>query len=102
MSYRALLTDLGITPNYIGFRQVITAAELAKEDPDSLLMVTKALYPAVAQAHGSTAKAVERNIRFIVALAWKRNPTLLRSMAGYPLAARPKSAQFIAMLAALE
>lgn len=99
MSYHTLLADLGITPNYIGFQQAITAAQLAKEDPSSLLLVTKTLYPAVARQHTSTAKAVERNIRFIVELAWERNPDLLRRIAGYPLSNKPKAAQFIAMLA---
>ena len=40
---RETLKRLGITPNYIGFHQTITAVELAKLDPDRLVLVAKRL-----------------------------------------------------------
>lgn len=46
-------------------------------------MVTKWLYPDVAEQYKTNWKAVERNIRSIIALAWDSNPELLRKFSGY-------------------
>lgn len=99
MNYSETLKKLGITPNYIGFRQTVLAIEFAHECPERLLLVTKCLYPVVAKEYGTSWKAVERNIRSVITIAWERNPALLEYLAGYPLADKPKAAQFIAMLA---
>lgn len=93
------LKKLGITPNYIGYHQIITAVELARRDPDMLFLVTKSLYPEVAKLSGTSWKTVERNIRSVVSMAWERNPDLIRELAGYPMDSKPKAAQFISILA---
>lgn len=98
MNCHLALKKLGITPNYIGFHQILSAVEFVNRNPDTLFSVTKTLYPAIAKEYGTTWKAVERNIRSIVSMAWERNPALVRDMAGYPLKSKPKAAQFIAML----
>lgn len=98
MNCHLALKKLGITPNYVGFHQVLSAVEFVNQEPDALFSVTKTLYPAIAKEYGTTWKAVERNIRSVVSMAWDRNPALVRDMAGYPLKAKPKAAQFIAML----
>ncbi|MEA4934418.1 MAG: sporulation initiation factor Spo0A C-terminal domain-containing protein [Lawsonibacter sp.] len=92
------LKKLGITPNYIGFHQILSAVEFVNREPDALFSVTKTLYPTIAKEYGTNWKAVERNIRSIVSMAWERNPALVRDIAGYPLKTKPKAAQFIAML----
>ena len=99
MTYIETLKKLGITPNYIGFRQTALAIEFVHERPEWLLLVTKCLYPAVAKECGTSWKAVERHIRFVITIAWERNPELLDHLAGYPLCKKPKAAQFIAILA---
>ena len=93
------LKSLGITPNYIGFHQTICAVELVCRQPDTLFLVTKDLYPSVAKEYGTGWKTVERNIRFVISLAWDRNPGLIRELAGYPMKEKPRAAQFIAILA---
>ena len=98
MSCSEILKKLGVTPNYIGFRQTQSAVELVQEEPDALLLVTKCLYPVVAKEYGTTWKAVERNIRSVINMAWDRNPALLQELAGYPLGDKPRAAQFIAIL----
>ena len=98
MNCHLALKKLGITPNYIGFHQILSAVEFVNQEPDALFSVTKTLYPTIAKEYGTTWKAVERNIRSVVSMAWERNPALVRDMAGYPLKAKPKAAQFIAML----
>ena len=98
ISCHQTLKKLGITPNYIGFHQILSAVELAYHDIDALFSVTKTLYPAIAKEYGTTWKAVERNIRSAVSIAWARNPALLQALAGYPLKSKPTAAQFIAIL----
>ena len=95
-----VLCRLGITPNYLGFFHAAYGALLAAVDPQRLLLVTKWIYPAVAKRYGTTCKAVERNIRSAIAIAWKCNPGLLMELSGFQRAERPKNAQFLAMLAA--
>ena len=51
MNCHDTLKRLGITPNYIGYHQTITAVELAKCEPDMLCLVTKSLYPEVAKSY---------------------------------------------------
>ena len=99
MHCQQILNHLGITSNYIGFRQVLFAVALVQHDPNLLFLVTKELYPAVAKEYGTTWKAVERNIRSVISMAWTRNPDLIRSLAGYHMDTKPKAAQFIAILA---
>ena len=99
MYCQQILNHLGITSNYIGFRQTLYAVSLVQQEPNLLFLVTKELYPAVAKEYGTTWKAVERNIRSVIAMAWARNPDLLRSLAGYDMDEKPKAAQFIAILA---
>lgn len=98
MGCHLALKKLGITPNYIGFHQILSAVEFVHREPNALFSVTKTLYPAIAKEYGTTWKAVERNIRSIVSMAWDRNPALVRELAGYPLKSKPKAAQFISML----
>ena len=49
MNLSTLLFRLGITPNYKAYHQIITAITLSSENTGLLMLVTKQLYPAVAQ-----------------------------------------------------
>ena len=88
-----------MTANYKGFRQSAYAVFLAVKEPDRLGLVTKWLYPAVADRYASSCGAAERNIRTAAAVAWKNNPVLLSELAGYTLDVKPTAAQFISILA---
>jgi len=93
-----LLYSLGLSANYVGFGQLADGVAIAAQEPEALLMVTKWLYPEIAARHRTNWKAVERNIRLMLSLAWSRAPRELERMAGCPLTARPTPAQFIAIL----
>lgn len=95
-----VLYRLGITANYAGFRYTQYAVKLVMEDRAYLLLVTKQLYPAVAEHFSGTAGSVERNLRQAAALAWRNNPKLLAEMAGHPLSKRPSASGLLAILAA--
>lgn len=100
MEIRELLLHLGVTPNYRAFSFLLTALDLLREDATALLLVTKRLYPAIAQRHGTTWRAVERNLRTAAALVWQRNPALLQELAGYPMTRKPTVSQLLAILLA--
>ena len=95
---RRLLLRLGATPRYIGFDYVIHAIILSLEDSQYLLSVTKELYPDVARKYHTTIYSVERDIRTVITIIWKRNPHLLSQIAGYPLTKKPAVGEFIAIM----
>ncbi|MCI8631282.1 MAG: sporulation protein [Firmicutes bacterium] len=94
-----LLYRMGVTAKYIGFFHTACAVELAMEDPERLLLVTKWLYPDVAERYDTSWKSVERNIRTAANVAWQANPELLSEYAGFTLSERPCNSQFLAILA---
>lgn len=93
-----LLKRLGIFSTYNGFWQSVHAVRLATQNPGTLILVSKLLYPEVAKSFGVSWCVVERNIRTVAQIAWENNPDLLSELAGHPLRGRPKAAQFIALL----
>jgi len=93
-----LLYSIGLSANYVGFEQIAAALELAAAEPELLRMVTKRLYPEIAEQYGSTWKAVEHNIRTMLTFAWSAAPRRLEQMAGHALVHKPTPAQFLAIL----
>ncbi len=94
------LHALGITKRYHGYTQIICAIELALENENRLMDVTKQIYWVVADACACSRSCVERNIRTISHVAWKTNPARLKEIAGYPLTASPASSEFISIMVA--
>ena len=95
MDYHAILLQLGITPNYKGYHQMLTALEIVEANPEALTMVTKWLYPAVAKRHQTNWKQVERNLRIAVRTAWGTNRDFLQKLSPLPVKKRPTVSQFI-------
>ena len=94
-----LLNQLGVGGRYRGFQWMIRAIDLAREDPDRLLRLTKTIYPVVAQEFGTSWYCVERNLRTIVENCWEHgNRKLLQELAGYPLVERPSNGEFLDIL----
>ena len=89
MDYHAILLQLGITPNYKGYHQMLTALEIVEANPEALTMVTKWLYPAVAKRHQTNWKQVERNLRIAVRTAWGTNRDFLQKLSPLPVKKRP-------------
>ena len=94
-----LLQQLGLTANYIGFTHISDAVCLCAVSPKRLQLVTKLVYSEVARTHGTTWRAVERNIRNAGTLVWEENRPLLEHLAGRSLTHKPCSAQLLAILA---
>lgn len=95
-----LLHRLGVTENYIGFFQTSYAVRLCAEQPERLSLVTKWVYPEVAQAYRTTWTAVERNIRVVGGMIWQKNRPLLERLAHTRLEQKPRNAQLLAILTA--
>lgn len=93
-----LLYSIGFTANYAGYRQMMIALEIAAEEPETLCMVTKRLYPETARRCGTNWKAVERNIRTVLRSAWNNSQHKLEQITGYSFDDMPKPAQFLAIL----
>lgn len=94
----ALLRQLGITGNYLGFFQTAYAVYLAARQPERLILVTKWLYPEVAKHYDTTWFCVERNIRSVATIAWNNHRSYLEQLAKQPLPNRPTSSAFLAIL----
>lgn len=94
----SLLLNLGITANYAGFFYASRAVSMASSDMESLLLVTKRLYPEIAKHYHTSSKNVERNIRTVINIAWDNNPQLLSSLAKGSLPNKPTTSEFIAIL----
>lgn len=95
-----ILYRLGITANYRGFFHTVCAVDLAAEQPERLMLVTKWLYPEVARRYGTSWQAVERNIRSAADIAWRTDRALLEQMARTELPRRPSASRFLAILVA--
>ena len=95
-----LLYKCGLMANYTGFFYVSYAVYLIQLQPERLLLVTKWLYPEVAEHYRTNWKAVERNIRTAVRTVWELRPELLELMAGGRLEKRPSNTRFLAILVA--
>ena len=93
-----LLYRLGITPNYAGYYQTIYAIKLCQEQQDRLLLISKWLYPDVAKRYETSVGAVERNIRTVSNVAWKRNREFLEILAKINLDRPPCNAYFLTIL----
>ena len=93
-----LLYSLGITANYHGFFFTSDAIQLALQQPERLLLISKLIYPDIAKHYCTTWNNVERCIRKTTDVAWKLRPERINAIAMRNLECRPTNAQFISML----
>ena len=99
-STQNLLRYLKIPGTYKGYKQMVTAIDLAIEDEDRLLNVTIDLYPRVAEIHHTTSSCVQKNLRKIVAACWENGgKEQLESLLDLTYERRPFTKDFIDLLA---
>lgn len=94
----SFLYTLGLSENYTGFGYIVDAVRVALQEPESLQMVTKWLYPEVAKHYKKNWKSVERNIRTAISVMWDSASWKMEAMTGCPWGVKPTNAQFIAAL----
>lgn len=92
------LHKFGITRRYKGYRSVISAMRLLAEDESRITAVTKEIYMEIAALEHQNWKAVERNLRTVVQLAFNREPHLMNRIMGCELTEAPCTCDFLALL----
>lgn len=96
---RVVLRPLGLSGRYKGFRQLCCALELTAKEPERLNAVRESVCKEVAREFNCSWGSVDRNLRTIIARAWKVNPALLSEMAkDYPLTKKPSVGEFLELL----
>ena len=68
-----LLRNLGVPVRMVGYKYLRDAILIAVNDTDSLMSVTKNVYPEIAIKHGTSSGNVERNIRYVIESTWTRH-----------------------------
>lgn len=71
-SLHDLLRSMGLTRTYVGYKYLIRALELIREDPERLELVTKRIYPDVARTFAVKPSTVDGALRTAVRVCWKR------------------------------
>jgi two-component system response regulator (stage 0 sporulation protein A) len=101
-SIDAMLKALGVPYSCEGFAEIGDALRLCFDDPTLSRTVTKRLYPLLGEKHGKTRKAVERNIRSAIEMAFDRStPAVLERYFGNTVSAgrgRATNSEFLAAL----
>lgn len=77
------LKDLGLSQNLVCTKYISLALQYYSENPESFNMLTKILYPYLADANQSTPGAVEKNIRFAIKRVKKENTPLYQKIFRY-------------------
>lgn len=93
-----ILRPFGITPKYVGCRQLAMALEIIRDDPDSLEAIGKRVYQPIAKKYHCQWSSVERNMRTLSTRAWNEDPAYLQHLAGYPLTFAPSAADFVEII----
>lgn len=66
-----LLRYLGIPRTYNGFDQLAMAVDMAVEDENRLLNVTREIYLVIAQSYGISVQSVLKNMRTVINVCWR-------------------------------
>lgn len=94
-----VLYRLGANRAYMGFRYVVNCVEMILEDEELQYYITEPYVETAAKYHTSV-KCVERDVRTLVKHIWDQGDReALEDVACMPLAQRPKSKAFLAMIA---
>ena len=99
---RCELHNLRISPHLRGYHYLAYIIEQVAAAPMRIKNITKDLYPEAAHVFDTDWRAVERNSRTAVTRCWNspEGRTRLGEIIGHPLLDRPKTAVFIAIVAA--
>lgn len=94
----AVLLSLGIGKRYKGHAYLCYGLRLALEDETRLYNAKRELFTPIAQAFGTNAQAVERNLRTAISRGWLANCVQMEAMAGYPMTQPPSIKEFMDIL----
>lgn len=97
-----ILHTMGVPAHIKGYQFLRQSIIMVIKDPEVISLVTKRLYPDVAQMNHTTASRVERAIRHAIEVAWDRgNVEVMNDYFGYTInnmRGKPTNSEFIAMI----
>ena len=103
MQVTNILRQIGVPAHIKGYSYLRFAIISGVNDPAAIGLVTKVLYPSVANSFNTTATRVERAMRHAIEVAWNRGGTdILDMFFGFtvkPSRGKPTNSEFIAMIA---
>lgn len=98
-----MLHEIGIPAHIKGYQYLRDAIAISVKEDDSLVSVTKILYPTIAKQHNTTSSRVERAIRHAIEVAWERGRLdTIYELFGYTVSTgkgKPTNSEFIALVA---
>lgn len=98
-----ILLQIGIPGNVAGSKYLLKAVEIAINNPNAVMAVTKNIYPIIALEYGAKATNIERAIRHAIEISWNKNKIVaLNQLFGidiYSKKEKPTNSEFIALLA---
>lgn len=100
-SLHDLLRSMGLTRTYVGYRYLIRALELIREDPERLELVTKRIYPDVARTFAAKPSNVDGALRTAVRVCWQRGDWALTGRTD-PREPPPTVREFLIRLARMD
>jgi two-component system, response regulator, stage 0 sporulation protein A len=99
----SIIHEIGIPAHIKGYLYLREAILMVVEEVELLGMVTKVLYPRIAERYDTTSSRVERAIRHAIEVAWSRNNIdTIKKFFGYTInteRGKPTNSEFIALVA---
>lgn len=92
----SVVRRMGVKGTYQGLMCLVHGVNLAYDDQEMLMAVTKELYPEIARCVGGNGKRVERNLRTVARVCWEfGDREFLDELAGIHLHEQPTSREMI-------
>ena len=102
MTAKSVLHQLGIGMSYSGYNYILYAIKLIEQDEELLTSITKILYIDIAKEFTTSQSCVERNIRKVIEVIWKKddfNDVIIRKIFGQRyLTRKPSNKEFLELL----
>ena len=102
LTAKSVLHRLGIGKSYRGYDYILYAIELIGQDESVLTGITKILYIDIAREFHTSDTCVERNIRKVIEVIWKRSETnnlsILKIFGSKFEASKPSNKEFLELL----
>lgn len=95
-----ILTDLGLSPHLLCTKYIFDALNYYNQNPESFTMLTKILYPHIADKNNSTAGAVEKNIRFGIKRMESWNTVIYREIFSFYINKKITNSVFLNIISA--
>lgn len=98
-----MLHEIGIPAHIKGYQYLRDAIAISVQEEDTMISVTKVLYPTIAKDYNTTSSRVERAIRHAIEVAWERGRLdAIYELFGYTVSSgkgKPTNSEFIALVA---